>query len=122
MIEMFRGEPTPATGFGVGYATLSLLLKDRNLLPKIDLSPDYFIAIVNDEVRGKAIEIADRLRQKCKVEIDLMQRNLGNQFRYANNMGAKKVIVVGPDELKEGKIKVKDMESGKEELIEVSKL
>ena len=122
MIEMFRGEPTPATGFGIGYATLSLLLKEKNLSPKIDLAPDYFVAIVNDEVREKAIEIADKLRKKSKVEIDLMQRNLGNQFKYANNIKAKKVIIIGPDELKKNKVKIKDMDSGKEETIDISKL
>jgi len=122
MIEMFKGEPTPATGFGIGYATLSLLLKQKNLLPKIDLAPDYFIAIVNNEVNQKAIEIAAQLRKKYKVEIDLMQRNLGNQFKYANKINAKKVIIVGPDELKENKVKIKDMGSGKEELMDVSEL
>ena len=122
MIEMFRGEPTPATGFGLGYATLSLLLKEKKLLPKVDLGPDYFIAIVNDEVREKAIEIANNLRKKFKVDIDLMQRNLGNQFKCANKINAKKVIIVGPDELKEGKVKIKDMQTGKEELMEISKL
>ena len=37
-------------------------------------------------------------------------------------MGAKKAIVIGPDELKQGKVKVKDMVSRKEELIDISSL
>lgn len=119
MIEMFKGEPTPATGFGLGYATLTLLLKEKNLLPKIDTAPDYFIAIINEEVKQKAIDIAQKLRKDNKVEIDLKQRNLGNQFKFANKIGAKKVIIVGPDEVKQGKVKVKDMESGEEEIVEM---
>jgi len=122
MIEMFDGEPTPATGWGLGYSTLTLLLKQKNLLPKIDLSPDYFIAIINDEVKQKALEIASNLRKNSKVEINLMQRNLGKQFKYANKIGAKKVIIIGPDELKQNKVKVKDMKSGKEELKDISEL
>ncbi len=122
MIEMFNGEPTPATGFGLGYATLSLLLKQKNLLPKTELSPDYFIAIVNDEAKERAIEIADNLRKKYKVEIDLMQRNLGNQFKYANKIKAKKVIIIGPDELKQNKVKIKDMGTGKERIADISRL
>ena len=51
-----------------------------------------------------------------------MQRSLGKQFKFANKIGAKQVVIVGPDELKEGKVKVKDMESGKEELIDFSKM
>jgi len=122
MVELLKGEPCPATGFAIGYATLSLFLKEKGLLPKIDLSPDYFIAVVNNEVKEKALEIAEKLRKKYKVEIDIMQRNLGKQFSYANSIKARKVVIVGPDELKENKVKVKDMESGKEELISLSEL
>jgi len=121
MVELLKGEPCPATGFAIGYATLSLLLKEKGLLPEIDLSPDYFIAVVNNEVKDKAIEIAEKLRKKYKVEIDLMQRNMGNQFKYANSIKAKKVVIVGPDELSNNKIKIKDMKSGKEELVDLYK-
>ena len=122
MIEMFKGEPTPATGFGLGYATLSLLLKEKNLLPELDLSPDYFVVTINDEVKEKAIEITNNLRKKFKVEIDLMGKNVGKQFKYANKLKAKKVIIIGPDELKENKVKIKDMSTGEEKTVNISEL
>ena len=115
MIEKFKGQPAPAVGFGIGYSTLFLLLKERNLIPEIDLCCDYFIAVVNKEVRENAFEIANKLRKKYIVEIDLTERNLGNQFRFADAIKAKKVIVIGPDEIKKGKVKIRDMKSGKEE-------
>ncbi|TKJ17182.1 histidine--tRNA ligase [Candidatus Woesearchaeota archaeon B3_Woes] len=114
MIELFKGDKTPSTGFGMGYSTLRLLLKEKGLLPKEDIGVDYYIAIVNKDVKEKAFEIAFNLRKKYRVDIDLMQRNLGNQFDYANKIKAKNVIVIGPDELKKGKIKIKNMKSGKE--------
>ena len=43
-----------------------------------------------------------------------MQRNFGKQMKYANTIGAKKLIVVGEDEVKSKTIKIKDMASGKE--------
>ena len=51
-----------------------------------------------------------------------MARNLGNQFKYANKIKAKKVIVIGENELKSGKLTVKDMDSGKEEKVELKDL
>jgi len=51
-----------------------------------------------------------------------MQRNLGNQLKYANNIGAKKVIFLGPDEIESGIAKVKDMQSGTEEEIKIKEL
>lgn len=122
MIELFRGEPTPATGFGMGYSTLRLLLKEKNLLPEPDTSVDYFIVIINDEVRQKAFEIASKLREKYKVSIDINRRNIRNQLDYADKTGAKKVIFIGPDELKQNKIKIKDMKTGKETITELNKL
>jgi len=121
MIEMFKGQPTPATGFAVGYATLSLLLENKDLIPKVDLGPDYYIAIIGD-AKEKAREIIEKLREKYKVEIDLSQRNLGNQLKYANAIGAKKVMFIGPDELKQGIVKVKDMASGNEGSMKIEEL
>ena len=80
------------------------------------------VAIVNGEVKDKALQIANKLRKNNIVEIDLMQRNLGNQFKYANSIKAKKVIVIGPDEIKQGKVKVKDMKTGKEEKVDINKI
>lgn len=47
---------------------------------------------------------------------------LGNQFKFADRIKAKKVIIVGPDELKQNKVKVKDMGSGKEEQLNLNAL
>jgi len=118
MIELFKGEETPATGFGLGYSTLRLLLKDK--LPKPDLGVDYYIAVVKE--KEKAFEIANNLRKKYKVDIDLTQRNLNNQLKYANSINAKNLIVIGPDEIKKGKVKIKNMKTGKEEEKAISKL
>ena len=115
MVKLFGGEDCPATGFGLGYATLSLLLKEKNIFPKSSLGVDYYIVVFNDEVKQKAIEIANNLRKKYSVDIDIMQRNLRNQFDYANKTNAKNVIVIGPDEISKGVVKIKDMKTGKEE-------
>ena len=114
LIELFKGEKTPATGFGLGYSTLLLLLKEKNLMPTIELNPDYYIVVIGN-VKQKAMELASKLRKKYKVDIDLSGRNVSNQFKYANTIKAKKVIVIGEDELKSGKFTVKDMKTGKEE-------
>jgi len=119
MIKLFNGEDTPATGFGMGYSTLRLLLEYKKIMPKPDLGPDYYIAIVGDEPREKAFAIANELRKKHKVDIDLSRRNLKNQLNYANKIRAKKVIFIGSDEIKAGKLKIKDLESGNEEVVDI---
>ncbi|MBW2973984.1 histidine--tRNA ligase [Candidatus Woesearchaeota archaeon] len=115
MVKLFGGEDCPATGFAIGEAVTTLVLKDCNKLPEPELEPDYFIAVVSEDVRKDAMKLAEKLRKKYKVDIDLMGRKLKKQFEYANSIKAKKVIVVGPDEVKAKTFTVKDMKTGKEE-------
>ena len=122
LVELFGGEATPATGFAIGTATLTLLLKDKGLLPKTSISPDYYVAPVDEKVIPKAMEIASKLRQKFSVDIDLMRRKLAKQFEYANSVGAKKIVIVGEKDLAEGKVTVRELATGKEEKISVDKI
>lgn len=115
MIGLYGGQECPAVGFGIGYATLYLLLEEKGLLPKPNLGPEYFVAITEDSIKKDAFNIIDTLRQKCSVSFDLASRNLSNQIKYASSIKAKNLIVIGPDEIKSGKVKIKDLESGKEE-------
>lgn len=122
LVSLFGGESTPATGFAIGFATLTLLLTDKNKLPKTERGPDYYIAPVNENLLPKAMELAAQLRGKKSVDIDLMGRKLAKQLDYASSIGAKKVIILGDKDLAEGNVTVRDMVSGKEEKISLKKL
>lgn len=122
LIEIFGGSKTPAVGFGMGDKTISLLLEDKGLLPKKDISPDFFVANIDEKTAAAAREIAMKLRAKYSVETDLMQRKLGKQLDYANSISAKKVIFVGEEEVKTGLLKIKDMKTGKEEKLSLASL
>ncbi|MFC1730520.1 histidine--tRNA ligase [candidate division KSB1 bacterium] len=122
MVELFGGQKTPATGFAVGFATLQLLLEEKKLLPKPGLGVDYYVAVVSDKERKKALKIAEKLRKNNSVEIDLMGRNLKKQLDYANKTKAKNVIIIGEEELKKGKLTVKDMKTGKEKKVSIDSL
>jgi histidyl-tRNA synthetase len=122
LVSTFGGDATPATGFAMGYSTLSLLLEEKKKIPEVETGTEYFIVAVNDEVRLKVLELANSLRKKHSVEIDLMQRNLSKQMQLASSIDAKKVIVIGPDELKKGEAKIRDMKTGKETAVKLSTL
>ena len=119
LIEKFGGEKEPATGFGLGLATLGLLLEDKKLTPKVEQGPDYYIAPVNEKVYKKAWDIANKLREKAKVEIDLMSRNLGNQLKYADSINAKKLIIVGEKDLAKKEVTIRDLKTGKEKKVKI---
>jgi len=122
MVKIFGGEPSPAVGFGIGLATLNLLLEEKGILPKPDTGCDYFIAPVSIDVVDDSAKIAAKLRTRFRVEMDLMGRKLGKQLAYADSIGAKNAIILGEDELKSGKLKVRNLSSGEEKKCTVDEL
>jgi len=119
LVELYGGSPTPATGFAMGYSTLSLLLKEKELLPKSDLGVDYFIVIIGEENKEEALKIVKKLRKKYSVDYDLSGRNIKNQMNYADSINAKKAIFIGEEEIKTGMLTVKDMKTRQQSKVNV---
>ena len=114
LVSLLGGQKTPSCGFGMGFATLGLLLEEKKLMPKAELGVDYYIAYIGEKAKNKAQDIAEKLRKKGSVEIDLMGRNLAKQMEYANKTGARNVAIIGEDEVRKKVVKIKDMKTGKE--------
>lgn len=117
LVELFGGEPTPAVGFAIGDKTLWLLLEEKGKLPLVDIGPEYYIVTVTPELSQEAVKLAARLSRKTSCDLDLMGRKFMKQLEYANAIGARKVIILGPKELQQRMVKVKDMKSGNETTI-----
>lgn len=122
LVELLGGQTTPATGFAIGYSTLTILLKNKGLLPQQKLETDYFIAMTKLELREVGDRIANSLRKKYSVEIDITGKSLNSQLRYANSINAKKVVIVGEKELKDGMALVREMDTGKERRIKIEEI
>ena len=115
LIEQLGGKPTPALGFGMGIERLLLVMEKQGcdfITPK---KCDLYFATMGDAALEKAMSVARELREYgYHVEYDLMERGLKAQMKYANKIGAAFTVVIGDNELADGKVKVKEMESGKE--------
>src|SRR3989344_195992 len=123
LIQLFGGEPAPAVGFAIGLTPLIVFLTDKNLLSKEKIGPEFYIAPVNQQLLQKALPIAQQLRKNGKtVDVDLMRRKLTKQIEYADSIGAKKVIIVGDKDLSENKVTIRDLSTGKEEKVSLTKL
>ncbi|MUV61103.1 ATP phosphoribosyltransferase regulatory subunit, partial [Halobacterium sp. CBA1126] len=112
LIEEFGGQPTPAVGVAAGHATLNLLLENAGVAPEGDLSTDYYVLQVGD-TEEEAARVAGDLRDRGHVvETDVADRSFGAQMNYADSIGAETVVIVGEQDLANGEVTVKDMESG----------
>ena len=114
LIEDFGGKPLSGVGFAYGDVVLQLFLEAKNKLPKYDKQVDYFIAVVDEKALPYAITVAQYFRKDNNVEMELIARNVSKQFKYADKINANKVVVIGLDEIKSKKFKIKDLKTGKE--------
>ena len=118
LIEELGGQHIPALGFATGLERLLLVMDKQGcdyLTPK---TCDIYFATMGDAALEKAMELTKGLREfgYC-AEYDLMGRGIKAQMKYANKIGAVYTVVLGDNELSEGKAKLKEMESGKETVI-----
>jgi len=113
LLQALGGVDLPALGFGMGDVVLCELLKDLDLVPdEVGRVDDYVICVTEAE-RAAALDLARALRESGRrVSYDLRVRPVGKQFKAANQSGAERAIVLGPDELARGVVSVRDMASG----------
>ncbi len=118
LLGVLGGVDLPALGFGMGDVVLRELLAARGLLPESRPEMDYFVATVTHDQRPEALRLVHALRDRGKrVEYGLRQQGVGKQLKAASALGARQVIILGPDELKAGQIVVRSMSTGEEERI-----
>jgi len=122
LVAVVGGERCPGVGYAMGDVVLELFMRKKGKMPKLEKEIDFFIATTSESLAEKAVEIAQLLRKKYNVDIDLMNRKLAKQLKYADSVGAKKIVIVGEEELKQNKVKIKDMKTGKEELVLIEEL
>jgi len=113
----------PALGFGMGDVVLTELLRERGKLPKAKAQLDAYVIIVSEELRGEAIRIVHSLRERgFAVDYPLTAQKVGKQFQAASTLGSRFAVVFGPDEWKRGECKVKDLATGKEQIVSTASL
>jgi histidyl-tRNA synthetase len=119
LLSLFGGDKVPAVGFGAGDVIARDLMETYGTLPKNDPPADVGICIVGSQNTPYALEVAQKLREKGeRVLIDLSNKKLGDQISNANKRGIPRIICIGDEEVKNGKLRVKDLASGEESLLQ----
>jgi histidyl-tRNA synthetase len=115
LLELVGGEPLPAVGFGMGDVVLGDLLRERELVPGYVRRVDFAIVSIGDEQRPLARRVARALREAGhSVVYPLRDQSVRKQFGAADSEGARRVVVLGPDEAARGVAVVRGMEEGDE--------
>lgn len=122
LITELGGKPTPVVGFGIGIERLLLYIQKKGIDFPNNEKVDIYIAS-NTSNDSYIVYLADYLRDMgFTVEVDLMLRSMKAQFKYADKLNVKYVIVVGEDEIFNNELTIKNMETGTQEKVNYEKL
>lgn len=123
LLSTLGGKDLPATGFGFGDMVIMELLAEKGLVPELIGGVDDVVIALSPELRNAAMSVATSLRNTGKsVDLVLEDKRLKWAFKHAERSGAQRLVMVMPDEWKEGKVKIKDLETGEEEEVFIESL
>jgi len=110
LIKALGGPDIPATGFAIGLDRLTEIAGANSA--DLVQTPDIFIAALGEESRSLAFEWTCAFcLEGVKAEMEFDDKSLKSQMKQANRLGAKHVLIVGDNEIKEGKVIFRDMKT-----------
>jgi histidyl-tRNA synthetase len=123
LIQLFGGEPIPAVGVAQGIDRIVLALKKQNISPKSAKERSVVVISVKDESMGKALELSDLLRKSgLVVEVAVMGRSVSRALTDADRRDIAYAVIVGPKELKEQKVVLREMKKRTQKTILINNL
>ena len=123
LVKVFGGQEVESTGFALGFDRLMNAIEELTEVEELPSHLDVYVAPISGDVRTKAFEITQELRKNgIKTDVDLNAKKFKKLMNYADKIKVPKMIIVGANDLKEGKVTVKDMVSGNQEQIEIENL
>jgi histidyl-tRNA synthetase len=113
------GDPLPGVGFAMGDVVIQLTMEELGLVPNFRVNPaEIFVPTFDENLMDATLSLASELRLAgFKVEWFPQADRLQKQFRYADHQGIPIVVIIGPDEISNHEVAIKDLRSGKQESI-----
>ena len=122
LIELFGGEPIPAVGVAQGIDRIVLAMKKQRVPPKI-AKEKVVVIPVDEEYVAKAVELSSILRNaELSVEVEVMRRAVSKALSDADRRAVAYAVIVGPEELKEGNVVLRDMKKREQRVVEIKNL
>jgi len=110
LIELFGGEPISAVGVAQGIDRIVLALTKQNVAQETANENSVAVISVKDDCMAKVLELSATLRNLgLHVEVAVMGRSISRALTDANRRGVAYAVIVGPNELKEEKVVLREM-------------
>jgi histidyl-tRNA synthetase len=118
------GDPLPGVGFAMGDVVLPIILAEYQKLPEFHSQPaKVLVTVFSEETLENSISTAVELRSAGIQTITYPETvKLGKQFKFADRLEIELVVVIGPDEISQNLVQVKNLKSGEQTSINRSEL
>lgn len=118
LVKELGGPETPCIGFASGIGRLVMALElEQAKLPIVD-SIDLFLMYVNEDEKKYAVYLAQELRMAgFIVETEYTGRSLKGQFKQADRLNSKFLVILNSEDLNNNEVKVKNNKTKEEEII-----
>jgi histidyl-tRNA synthetase len=117
LVEKLGGRPTPAIGWAMGIERFVALFEACGGEAPV-ARPDVFVAALGEGTREKAFAIAEELRDQLRgtrVEMNLGGGSFKAQMKRADKSGASYALILGEQELSDGRIGLKPLRTQDEQ-------
>jgi len=123
LVELFGGEKTPAVGVAMGMDRLSIALEKQGSTMGCGMPERLLVIPVERSMLNVAFKVASMLRKNgfC-TEIESMGRSVRRALSDANRRGIVFAVILGPKEVKEGKVVLRNMTQRKQETVDLESL
>lgn len=114
LVGMFSGRTIPSCGFSLGLERIFLLMEEQNLFPeKLPGQPQAMVTQYDESTVVASFALAQQLRA-AGLRVDLYPETdrYGRQFQYAESRGIRYALILGPQEIADQTVAVKDLVTG----------
>ncbi|MEX0945356.1 MAG: histidine--tRNA ligase [Balneolaceae bacterium] len=118
LVEEIGGQPTPAVGFAAGMERLLIACDELGITLGTKKEVDIYIVTLGDKARKWGLSQLPKFRANgYSATMDYMGRSMKAQMKDANRENARFAIIVGDNELNEGKFTFRNMNASEENLL-----
>lgn len=115
LVENLDGPSTPGVGFALGYERILNAIEAEGIELETENQVDAYIIPMDESLRKEAFCLTQTLRMNgFTIETDYLNRNLKGNFKQADRLGAKFIVLIGEDEQKEHIYTIKNNDTKEE--------
>ena len=113
LVARFTGERTPATGFSFGVSRLASALRAAGQAGVEARGPVVVIVFAQDDMAHYLDAVAELRNAGIAAELYLGRAGMKAQMKYADRRGSPAAVLLGGDEIAQGRVTIKDLDAGR---------